>query len=126
MFDTLVICGFAFDPHVGEGTMALGRLTVLKARMNQELHTAASYKAGGGNLFTVFGEPDIALHTDPDGTYRVEIRGVDIFDPTSGEVRSSGDVKQDIACWFIDTDYDGDASSSATPISSAARTRSSG
>ena len=109
MFDTLVICGFAFDPHVGEGTMALGRLTVLKARMNQELHTAASYKAGGGNLFTVFGEPDIALHTDPGGTYRVEIRGVDIFDPTSGEVRSSGDVKQDIACWFIDTDYDGDS-----------------
>jgi adenine-specific DNA-methyltransferase len=109
MFDTLVICGFAFDPHVGEGTMALGRLTVLKARMNQELHTAASYKAGGGNLFTVFGEPDIALHTDPDGNYRVEIRGVDIFDPTSGEVRSSGDVKQDIACWFIDTDYDGDS-----------------
>jgi adenine-specific DNA-methyltransferase len=109
LFDTLVICGFAFDPHVGEGTMALGRLTVLKARMNQELHTAASYKAGGGNLFTVFGEPDIALHSDPDDNYRVEIRGVDIFDPTSGEVRSSGDVKQDIACWFIDTDYDGDS-----------------
>jgi adenine-specific DNA-methyltransferase len=109
MFDTLVICGFAFDPHVGEGTMALGRLTVLKARMNQELHTGGSYKAGGGNLFTVFGEPDIALQTDADGTCRVEIRGVDIFDPTSGEVRSSGDVKQDIACWFIDTDYDGDS-----------------
>ncbi len=109
LFDTLVICGFAFDPHIGEGTMSLGRLTVLKARMNQELHTAASYKAGGGNLFVVFGEPDIALHADPDGTYRAEIRGVDIFDPTSGEVRSSGDVKQDIACWFTDTDYDGDS-----------------
>jgi adenine-specific DNA-methyltransferase len=109
LFDTLVICGFAFDPHVGEGTMNLGRLTVLKARMNQELHAATVYKAGGGNLFVVFGEPDIALHTDADGTYRVEIRGVDIFDPTSGEVRSSGDVKQDIACWFIDTDYDGDS-----------------
>jgi len=109
LFDTLVICGFAFDPHVGEGTMALGRLTVLKARMNQELHAATVYKAGGGNLFVVFGEPDIKLHADPDGTYRAEIRGVDIFDPTSGEVRSSGDVKQDIACWFIDTDYDGDS-----------------
>ncbi len=109
LFDTLVICGFAFDPHVGEGTMALGRLTVLKARMNQELHAATVYKAGGGNLFVVFGEPDIAVHADPDGTYRAEIRGVDIFDPTSGEVRSSGDVKQDIACWFIDTDYDGDS-----------------
>jgi len=109
LFDTLVICGFAFDPHIGEGTMSLGRLTVLKARMNQELHAATVYKAGGGNLFVVFGEPDIALHADPDGTYRAEIRGVDIFDPTSGEVRSSGDVKQDIACWFIDTDYDGDS-----------------
>jgi adenine-specific DNA-methyltransferase len=109
LFDTLVVCGFAFDPHVGEGTMALDRLTVLKARMNQELHAATVYKAGGGNLFVVFGEPDIALHADPDGSYRAEIRGVDIFDPTSGEVRSSGDVKQDIACWFIDTDYDGDS-----------------
>lgn len=109
LFDTLVICGFAFDPHVGEGTMNLGRLTVLKARMNQELHAATAYKAGGGNLFVVFGEPDIAVHANPNGTYCVEIRGVDIFDPTSGEVRSSGDVKQDIACWFIDTDYDGDS-----------------
>nr|WP_294512006.1 site-specific DNA-methyltransferase [uncultured Rhodopila sp.] len=107
--DALVICGFAFDPQVGETTMNLGRLVVLKARMSQELHAAEAYKAGGGNLFTVFGEPDIALDRDPAGECTVRLLGVDIFDPTTGEVRSSGRVEDDVACWFIDTDYDGDS-----------------
>jgi len=102
-------CRFAFDPLVGETTMSFGRLAVLKARMSQELHAADAYKAGGGNLFTVFGEPDIALEPQPDGTYIVHLRGVDIFDPTTGEVRTTGNVKDDVACWFIDTDYDADS-----------------
>ncbi len=77
--------------------------------MSQELHAADAYKAGGGNLFTVFGEPDIALdRTEADGCV-VRLRGIDIFDPTTGEVRSSGRVEEDVACWFIDTDYDGDS-----------------
>ena len=107
--DALVICGFAFDPLVGETTMNLGRLIVLKARMSQELHAADAYKAGGGNLFVVFGEPDIALDRDAEGRCVVRLKGVDIFDPTTGEVRSSGRVEDDVACWFIDTDYDGDS-----------------
>jgi adenine-specific DNA-methyltransferase len=106
--DAMVVCGFAFDPQVGDTTMNLGRLMVLKARMNQELRAAEAYKAGGGNLFVVFGEPDIALD-EQDGDYVVRLRGVDIFDPTTGEVRSSTRVEDDIACWFIDTDYDGDS-----------------
>jgi adenine-specific DNA-methyltransferase len=106
--DALVVCGFAFDPQIGESTMNFGRLTVLKARMSQELHAAEAYKAGGGNLFTVFGEPDIALDRK-DGSCVVHLKGVDIFDPTTGEVRSSKKVEDDIACWFIDTDYDGDS-----------------
>jgi adenine-specific DNA-methyltransferase len=106
--DAMVVCGFAFDPQVGDSTMNLGRLVVLKARMNQELRAAEAYKAGGGNLFVVFGEPDIALDQQ-DGDYIVRLRGVDIFDPTTGEVRSSTRVEDDIACWFIDTDYDGDS-----------------
>ena len=81
--DALVICGFAFDPQVGDSTMNFGRLTVLKARMSQELHAADAYKAGGGNLFTVFGEPDIGLDRGPDGSCVVRLRGVDIFDPTT-------------------------------------------
>jgi adenine-specific DNA-methyltransferase len=106
--DALIVCGFAFDPLVGETTMNLGRLVVLKTRLSQELHAADAYKAGGGNLFVVFGEPDIALDRDADG-WVVRLRGVDIFDPTTGEVRSSGRVEDDVACWFIDTDYDGDS-----------------
>jgi adenine-specific DNA-methyltransferase len=110
-FDTLVVCGFAFEPRVNEDSLSkFGRLTILKARMNSDLHMAGALKpTGAGSLFVVFGEPDIKIHEEPladNGTQRlsVEILGVDIFDPTTGEVRSS-DI-DDIACWFVDTDYD--------------------
>jgi adenine-specific DNA-methyltransferase len=62
-------------------------------------------KTGSGNLFTVFGEPDIEI-SKVDGQYSIEVRGVDVYDPTTGQVRSSS--VDDIACWFVDTDYDGD------------------
>jgi len=104
-----VVCGFAFDPQVGETTINLGRLVVLKARMSQERHAAEACKSGGGNLFVVFGEPDIARDCAQDGTCTVHLRGVDIFDPTAGEVRSSGKVEDDVACRFVDTDYDADS-----------------
>jgi adenine-specific DNA-methyltransferase len=110
LFDVLVVCGFAFDAHVGSETMNLGRLTVLKARMNEDLHMAEHLKkTGAGNLFVVFGEPDMAVEAAGDGTFTVRIKGVDIFDPTTGEVRSSADPAEDIACWFLDSDYDGDS-----------------
>ncbi len=62
---------------------------------------------GAGNLFVIFGEPDLKVHSVGDGVIRVEIKGMDIFDPTTGEVRSSGgsDLKNDVAAWFIDDDY---------------------
>lgn len=105
LFDVLVVCGFAFEPHVGDETMSLGRLVVLKARMNQDLHMAEHLKkTGAGNLFVVFGEPDVKLDRLKDGSCVVEIKGVDVFDPTTGAVKSGG--VDDIACWFIDTDYD--------------------
>ena len=106
-FDTLIVCGFAFAPEIDDSRLNFGRMTVLKARMNQDLRMADRLKAtGAGNLFVVFGEPDIAVETLADGQVRIEIRGVDIFDPTTGEVRSSKDPAEDIACWFIDDDYD--------------------
>lgn len=105
-FDSLIVCGFAFAPEVDDSRLHFGELTVLKARMNQDLRMADKLKAGAGNLFVVFGEPDIAVESLPDGMVRVEIRGVDIFDPTTGEVRSSEDPTEDIACWFIDDAYD--------------------
>jgi adenine-specific DNA-methyltransferase len=104
LFDVLIVCGFAFEAHVGDETLNLGRLRVLKARMNQDLRMPELKRTGAGNLFVVFGEPDIEVRAvDGDGL-QVEIKGVEVFDPTTGDVRTSG--VEDIACWFVDTDYD--------------------
>ena len=102
-FDVLIACAFNYEAHASEFSK-LGRIPVLKARMNADLHMGGELKpTGKGNLFVVFGEPDIdILHLD-DGTLRVHVKGVDVFDPTTGEVRSDG--ADGIACWFIDTDY---------------------
>ncbi len=106
-FDILVVCGFQFAPEVDDSMLNFGRLKVLKARMNQDIRMGDKLKnTGAGNLFVVFGEPDIAVHDAGDDMIRVELGGVDIFDPTTGEVKSSGDPTEDIACWFIDDDYD--------------------
>lgn len=106
-FDVLVACGFAFEPNIGDDTMNLGKLTVLKARMNQELHMKELKNTGAGNLFVVFGEPDLDIKIGKDDMVTVRIKGLDVFDPTSGTVRDNkGKVEEDIACWFIDTDYD--------------------
>ena len=62
LFDTLIICGFAFAPEVDDTRLNFGSLTVLKARMNQDLRMADKLKAtGAGNLFVIFGEPDIVI-----------------------------------------------------------------
>ncbi|MCP4095882.1 MAG: site-specific DNA-methyltransferase [Planctomycetaceae bacterium] len=102
-FDALIACGFNFDAHTGELTK-LGPLPILKAKMNPDLHMSDELKnTGAGNLFIVFGEPDIEWNFDDDGNIIVEVLGIDVFDPKKGEVRASG--KDDIAAWFIDTDY---------------------
>jgi len=109
LFDMLIVCGFAFAPEVDDTRLNFGGLTVLKARMNQDLRMADKLKAtGAGNLFVVFGEPDIEIKALPDDMLQVEIRGMDIFDPTTGEVRSSGgkELLNDVAAWFVDHDYD--------------------
>ena len=102
-FDTLIACGFNFDAHTSELTR-LGPLPILKAKMNPELYMSAELKnTGAGNLFVVFGEPDIQWNFDADGRIIIEVLGIDVFDPKTGEVRASG--KDDIAAWFIDTNY---------------------
>ena len=102
-FDVLVACAFNFDAHATEFNK-LGRIPVLKARMNADLHMAKDLKnTGKGNLFVIFGEPDIEVMPQPDGQLRVKINGVDVFKPQTGEVISDG--ADGIACWFIDTDY---------------------
>ena len=124
-FDVLIACAFSYDAPASEFSK-LGRVNVLKARMNADLHMAEDLKnTGKGNLFMIFGEPDLdvqdsrgnsvrrydgkrdIIDVPADGQLVVQIRGVDVFDPSSGEVRS--DDPSGIACWFIDTDYNGES-----------------
>jgi adenine-specific DNA-methyltransferase len=108
----LIACAFNYEAHASEFSK-LGRIPVLKARMNADLHMADDLKnTGKGNLFVIFGEPDIDILPFKDGDaedgsnnelVQVKINGVDVFHPSSGEVRSDG--AEGIACWFIDTDY---------------------
>jgi adenine-specific DNA-methyltransferase len=102
-FDVLIACAFNFDAHSTEFNK-LGRIPVLKARMNADLHMADDLKnTGKGNLFVIFGEPDIDILDGDDDQIMVKVKGVDVFHPNTGEVRSDG--PDGIACWFIDTDY---------------------
>jgi len=107
--DLLLVAGFAFDPHVAEEAKRYGKLMVLPTRMNPDLTMGDELlkKTGAGNLFMVFGEPDVDIRKQKDGTVIAEIKGVDVYDPTTGEIRSAS--TDDIACWFIDTDYNGES-----------------
>lgn len=102
-FDLLIACAFSYEAHTTDFN-TLGGLPVLKATMNADLHMAGELKnTGKGNLFVIFGEPDIEIHTCEDGQLQVEVKGVDVFHPNTGEIRSDG--PEGIACWFLDTDY---------------------
>jgi adenine-specific DNA-methyltransferase len=102
-FDILIACAFNFDAASAD-LAGLGRTRILKARMNADLHMSTELKnTGKGNLFIIFGEPDIEITEVGKKQLQVSIKGVDVFDPAKGEVRS--DEPDNIACWFIDTDY---------------------
>ncbi len=122
--DLLCVLGFAFDPLATgvteddgvtvveefasvEGERKLGRIQVLLVRMNADLLMGEELKkTGSGNLFTVFGEPDVEVREIGD-QYEVELKGVDVYDPTTGDVRSKS--TREIALWMLDTDYDGES-----------------
>jgi adenine-specific DNA-methyltransferase len=114
-FDLLIVCGFAFDPHVSEEAKRYGKLTVLPTRMNPDLAMGDELlkKTGAGNLFMVFGEPDVEILRSNDlphggaSRYYVKLNGLDVYDPTTGEIRSNS--TDDIACWFLDSDYNGES-----------------
>jgi adenine-specific DNA-methyltransferase len=123
--DLLLVCAFAFDAHAGEiakefqpdatsgwavaaEEKRIGKLPLLLVRMNPDLAMSDELlkKTGAGNLFMVFGEPDIVIEYEG-GQIVAEVRGVDVYDPTTGQVRSSS--VNDIACWMIDTNYNGES-----------------
>ena len=108
-FDMLVVCGFAFDPHVAEEVKRYGNLTVLPTKMNPDLAMGDELlkKTGAGNLFMVFGEPDVEIKKQKNGQIVIGIKGVDVYDPTTGQIRTAS--TDDIACWFIDSNYNGES-----------------
>jgi adenine-specific DNA-methyltransferase len=102
-FDLVIACAFNFDAHSSE-LGSLGSLRILKARINPDMHMSDELKnTGRGNMFIVFGEPDVEIMDDGGETIRVKVNGVDVFDPNTGEIRSDG--TSGVAAWFIDTDY---------------------
>ncbi|MBR1125189.1 site-specific DNA-methyltransferase [Bradyrhizobium lablabi] len=102
-FDVLIACAFNFDAHSSE-LDSLGSLKILKARINPDMHMSKELKnTGRGNMFVVFGEPDVEVLDEGGPEIRVKVNGVDVFDPNTGDIRSN-DTKG-IAAWFIDTDY---------------------
>jgi adenine-specific DNA-methyltransferase len=102
-FEVLISCAFNYDAMASD-FQTLGRIPILKARMNADLHMADDLKnTGKGNLFVIFGEPDIEIKKLKGSQIQVKINGVDVFHPNTGEVKSDG--ADGIACWFIDTDY---------------------
>ncbi len=102
-FDVVIACAFNFDAQSAEFNR-LGRVPVLKARMNADLHMAEDLKnTGKGNLFVIFGEPDIDILPAPGNEIRVRVNGIDVFNPGTGEVTST--EPDEIACWFVDTEY---------------------
>jgi adenine-specific DNA-methyltransferase len=108
-FDLLIVCGFALDPHVAEETRRYGKLTVLTPRMNPDMLMGDGLlkKTGAANLFMVFGEPDLDVRTVDGGRIQVELRGLDVYDPTTQEIRNNS--TDQVACWFIDTSYNGES-----------------
>jgi adenine-specific DNA-methyltransferase len=100
-FDMLIAAAFNFDAHASE-MEKMGALTILKARMNPDLHMPDLANTGAGNLFTVFGEPDVVVHDEGEGLVSIEVAGVDMY--KAGEIVSG--TADDIAVWFLDTDYD--------------------
>jgi len=106
-FDVLISCAFNYDAHCAE-LSKIGKMQIIKARMNADLHLASDLKnTGKGNLFVVFGEPDVEIIETDKKQYQIKINGVDVFDPVKGEVRSS--EANDIACWFVDTNYNSES-----------------
>ena len=120
----LCILGFAFDPAAigidadyevvndALGAVAretkLGKLAVVLVRMNTDLLMGDELKKTGvGNLFVVSGEPDIKISTTKDARVTVEIKGVDVYDPNTDEIRSRS--TEEIALWMIDTNYNGES-----------------
>lgn len=111
-FDLLVFAGFAFEPEA-QATIQkspIPKLVVQMAHISPDVIVGAYSNSPllkttkTSQLFTVFGEPDVKLERHKDEC-KVRLLGVDLYDPTTGEVHSSS--AGEVPAWFLDEDYDG-------------------
>ena len=107
----LVVAATSFDASAFSVAEEQNGLRVMRVKINPDLSMGDLLKkTGSGNLFIAFGEPQVEVKEKKDGI-TVEVKGVDVYDPVKSEIRSSGDgdPEHDIAAWFIDTNYNGEA-----------------
>ncbi len=107
----LIVAATSFEATAFSEPDKINGLQIMKVKINPDLSMGDLLKkTGSGNLFIAFGMPQFDVKKEKDG-YSVEIKGVDIYDPVKSEIRSSGsgDPDHDIAAWFIDTNYNGEA-----------------
>lgn len=106
--DWLIILGFSFESNISNTTetTSMGSFEVTKVRMGDDLLQEGLMKSRKDASFMTIGEPDIKLHKDGD-TIKVEIAGMDIYDPIRDEVKNFN--REDIAYWMVDDDYDGNS-----------------
>ncbi|MBU1864765.1 MAG: site-specific DNA-methyltransferase [Candidatus Omnitrophica bacterium] len=109
--ELLIVAGTSFEAAAFAEPSQVNGLQVMKVKINPDLSMGDLLKkTGTGNLFIAFGEPDVRVKEVKDGIV-VEIVGVDVYDPVKSEIRSSGsgNPEHDIATWFIDANYNGEA-----------------
>jgi adenine-specific DNA-methyltransferase len=107
-YQVLIFAGFAFDPEAQAliQKAPVAGLQVHFANVAPDVLVGDLLKTTrASQIFTVFGQPDVRVEKQQHGTYRVALRGVDVYDPLTGEVHSTRG--EDVAAWFLDTDYDG-------------------
>jgi adenine-specific DNA-methyltransferase len=107
-FDILVLAGFSIEAAAQAlvQEVSVPDLSVHFANIAPDVLVGDLLKTNrASQIFTVFGQPDLRVGKQKDGTYVVELLGVDIYDPITGEVHSTRG--EEVAAWFLDTDYDG-------------------
>jgi len=102
--DVLLVVAYAF---AADAPAKVGRITVARAQMNRDLMIRELSEETGHEAFVIIGEPDIEIIDYPENQIAVEVRGYDTFDPATGNASEGG--PDDVACWMIDTDHDGES-----------------
>ena len=107
-YQILLFAGFSFDPEAQSliQKAPVPDLEIHFVNISPDVLVGDLLKTTrASQVFTAFGQPDVEVEEQKDGTYIVRLKGVDIYDPITGEVHSASG--EDVAAWFLDTDYDG-------------------